>query len=101
MLSTVSSTELTQLLVFALRHADSDSIQLAIRCCRAMGEQTEPHFLRALDQIPMDQSYLRAAFEWSARFGLLSVVESLRNDSRPAVGYAVPFGVAEAQSVQQ
>ena len=49
----------------------------------------------------MDKSYLRAAFEWSARFGLLSVIESLRNDSRPAVGYAVPFGVAEAQSVQQ
>jgi len=98
--STFSSLDLTKVMAFALRHFDRDCIQLAIRACRAAGEDAAPHFLPTLDELPANKSYLRAAFEWAARYGLVDVIKPLETDARPAVAYAASFAVAEAAAVQ-
>src|SRR5215218_2524715 len=96
----LSSPDLTKLMAFGLRNFDRECIQLAIRACRAASDEAAPHFIRTLDELPANKSYLRAAFEWAARYELAAVMEPLRTDARPAIAYAASFALAEVASVE-
>ena len=97
----LSEPELARLMLFALDHAVSSDIQLAIRCVRWAGASLDAVLRAALQHARMNRSYLRAAFEWGARFGLAEALRGLSGDPREPVRYAVEHALVEFEAVQK
>ena len=94
-------SELAQLMAFALEHAIVKDVQLAIRCTLASEVSLHEVLVLALERAKLNKSYLRAAFEWGARYGMAGAIDLLQDDPRPEVAYAVAYASAEVESIDQ
>jgi hypothetical protein len=92
-------TELVRLLAFALEHADVDDIRLAIRAAECAGEPIAGVLAQALAGARLHRSYLKAAFEWLARFGSADALETLADDPRDEIRYALPSALEEGRRI--
>lgn len=97
--SALTRTDLETLLAFALEHALAGDVQLAIRAITTAGAPAHEVLAAALARARLSRSYLRAAFEWGARYGLGPAIEGLADDPRPEVRYALPHARAEARNL--
>lgn len=95
----LTRSDLERLLAFALEHALVGDVQLAIRAITTAGAPAHEVLAAALARTRLNRSYLRAAFEWGARYGLAPAIERLADDPRPEVHYALPHARAEARGL--
>jgi len=95
------TAQLAKLMVKSFETAQASDVHLAVRCTLVSNASVEVVVRDALLLARLNRSYLRAALEWGARYGMADAINSITSDQRPEVVYAVPFALDELRSVRE